>query len=280
MRIILFGLGSIGKRHFDNLRALRPGANIVIAEPQTSALLAACVPPGNAMLYAYRDWRQALAENSDVDGAIIASPTDAHVEQMAALADAGISFYVEKPLWNVDCGMQNANWERMMAVLSLVERHDLRCAAGFQYRYHAAVQASRETWQRNGHMSVVAYDDLLARYGATVGGTMASHPIDLALWTLGDWHKVDLFGDGTFLRGTIAHEGDAFSYFDIRMDTGPRQSRILTAGIAGMRIDNLTADNDMYERALAAWLDYIETGRHDGTLATLGDGLAMMRVLA
>ncbi len=287
MKIIVLGLGSVGSRHLANLMALRPSAHIVIAEPQSIEIGATYVDGAGNVLNMSHDWRQVLADNADADGAIIASPTGAHLEQMTALARAGISFYVEKPLWSDversdiigEWGVMGGEWYQMAHIVGRIEEHGLRCATGFQYRYHAAVQASREMWRRNGFMSVCAYDDLLARYGRTVGGTMASHPIALALWTLGGWHAVDLFSDGVMLRGAIAHEGTGFSHFDICMDAGARTSRIATHGQAGTSTAELKPDNDMYLRSLGAWLDYVETGKHDGMLATLADGMAVMRVL-
>lgn len=271
MKIILIGCGSIGSCHLANLMALRPAVELIVADPLPTS------PKGIDAQYS--NWRQAIEDYPDADGAIIASPTDAHLEQMTALAEASISFYVEKPLWSENRGTGGDEWQDIAHVSELIDARDLRCTTGFQYRYHAAVQASRETWRRNGFMSVCAYDDLLTRYGRTVGGTMASHPIDLALWTLGDWHAVDLFGDGATLHGAIAHEGMGFSHFDIRMNAGARTSRIATHGQAGTSIAELQPDNDMYMRSLGAWLEYIETGKHDGTLATLADGMAVMQVL-
>ena len=123
MKIIVIGSGSIGKRHAANIRALRPDARLVIADPKQQA------PRGAFQVY--RDWVEALQSHT-YDCAVIASPTEFHYEQLLACCERGIPALVEKP---------PATAAQLEHYRALVERYqDLRYAIGFQYRFHDKFQ--------------------------------------------------------------------------------------------------------------------------------------------
>jgi len=69
MKILIIGLGSIGKRHFENVRALRPDAEILVYDPERGL--------GNEGM---------LANLKHISAAIIASPTGTHFEYLDLLA--------------------------------------------------------------------------------------------------------------------------------------------------------------------------------------------------
>ena len=117
MKVLLFGLGSIGQRHARNLRVLRPNAEIVCVDPDDSISL-------------HTDWRAALADHPGADCAIIASPTPAHLDQAIALRVLSIPFYVEKPIGTPD---QAEQWTRL--------DNGFRCAVGYQYRFYSGFNA-------------------------------------------------------------------------------------------------------------------------------------------
>ncbi len=248
MKILIFGLGSVGKRHAANLRLLRPDALIRTADLNDTA--------------DYNDWLVALHTNDDADYAVIASPEQCHLEQMQALAEYGIRFYVEKPPCVV--GQIDAYRE----VVAKCARKNLDCAVGFQYRFHAftGFLPAMEPKQ----IEFASFDSLFGRYGATVQTTMASHAIDLALWTLGPAEVVNLKSDGVKLAGDIQHRHGGISEYDYRIDSEARESYIKLPG-ARVRI---LPDDTAYQKGLEAFLN-----RERGS-ATLADGLAVMEVLA
>lgn len=193
MKVILFGFGSIGQRHFANLKTLRPGVELYRYDP----------PKGMRIIDAPDHY----------DAAIIASPTEHHADHMAACGHTGTPFYVEKPL----------------GMLTVTTDFNT-CAVGHQYRFHHAMPAIRQAALKTGVLHFHARDSLLDRYGPDVDGIMAAHPIDTALWLLGPALSVGLVSDGVAMRGTIEHER-GYSTHDYRLDSGPRVSTV-TSGKA------------------------------------------------
>lgn len=258
VKVLILGVGSIGHRHGMNVRALHPRANLVLADPRfahpfpNQELIEAFDTPGNV----FADWRAALAAHPDATAAIIASPTDCHGEQMWALAQASIPFYVEKPLGTVD-----------------IPSDAVRCATGFQYRYHPAMPKVAHL-ARQRLLTFTARDDLLARYGPRVADIMGAHPIDTALRLLGPARRVSLDSDGVWLYGGVEHE-NGHSTYDLGMRAGQRVSRVSGASDA---VD-LPPNDEMYRDALTAWLAWVVGGVYTAPLATLADGLAVQRVL-
>lgn len=258
-KFLIIGMGSIGQRHAANLRGIWPNAHLVLADPairvrpEDQWIIDWTDSAGNI----FTDYRVALAAHPDATAAIIASPTAAHGEQMWALAEAGVSFYVEKPLGTVNPPIGIG-----------------RCATGFQYRFHPAMtKVARINTQR--HLMFTAYDDLLGRYGPHVAAVMASHPIDTAIRLLGPVEKVGLASNGVWLSGFIDHAHGS-SYYDIDMGSGPRVSRVDN----GNDFVDLPPSDAMYRDALSAWLGWVESGVYPPPLATLADGLAVEQVLA
>lgn len=254
MKILLFGLGSIGTRHRRNLLSLRPDAQVVAADPD------------EARAADYRDEWQMLIEHTDADGAIIASPTAHHAAQMQWLCDYGIPFLVEKPIGTID------ELAALRQLVEVVTRSEGRCAVGFNYRFHFALSIKPELAK---HLGFFGQDDLLARYGPDVGGIMVAHPIDTAIRLLGPPTEIRLQTDGVWLGGVIWH-GRKFSVYDFHMGRGPRKSEVLL-NEGGFP---LPPDDKMYRDELAAWLTWLEGGERDPRLATLADGLRVTEVLA
>ena len=254
MKFLLFGLGSISFRHYTNLRALRPDAEIVTADPDSFSGAD------------YTDPFQALAEHPDAAGAILASPTGFHVEQIEALAKAGVPFLVEKPPCQVG---ETHRLERLLPKLD-----GLPCAVGFNYRYHPALQ---ELGHRN--MIYLAREDLLARYGENVLEVTGSHMISIALWKLGRVLECNLQHDGRHLWGTSRHDSGLWltptCIYDAFIDRGPREARVIQDGL----FYELPPEPRMYFAELRDWLSWLDGGPRDPRLATLQDGLDVMQVL-
>lgn len=244
MKGILFGFGSIGQRHYANLKTLRPDCEIYRYDP----------PKGMRI----------IDSPTGYDAAIIASPTALHADHMGACWDAKLPFYVEKPLWALPQTRHGFNFDTGET-----------CAVGHQYRFHHAMPAIRASAQRAGEMSFCAYDDLLERYGPEVAGIMASHPIDTALWLLGPAKDVRLQSDGIFFGGEIDHERGR-SKHAYSMSGKTRFSTV----VCGEDVYDLDANNEMYLDALETWLRWVEGWPRDPRTCTLAEGVAVMEVLA
>ena len=256
MKVLIFGLGSIGGRHARNLRVLYPGVRPILVDPKFAGDFFSDGCP------AYSDWRLAFKLHSDADAAIIASPTEAHLEQAMALCDAGIPFYIEKPIGALD---QIAKFARLN-----VER----CAVGYQYRFHHVYEEATNIIRENGEARFRASENLLERYGPNCLSVIAAHPIDTAPWLLGPARKVELVADGLSVRGYIAHE-EGRSIHDYRIDVGPRVSMVES----NEHTWTLDANDDMYRDALSAWLAWIGGAERDERTATLQDGMDSLTVM-
>lgn len=94
-RLGLIGAGRMGRTHLDALRTSADVTVTGVAEPQP-ALRAAVRDAG---LPAFASAGELLAAGN-IDGALIAAPTDRHVELVAAVMAAGVPVLCEKP-----CGL-------------------------------------------------------------------------------------------------------------------------------------------------------------------------------
>ena len=91
MRIVLCGLGSIGRRHLRNVRELLPAADIsVLRHARTNE---PAPPEADRVIYSLDD-----ACALQPAAALICGPTTAHAEAAVALAGAGAHLFVEKPI--------------------------------------------------------------------------------------------------------------------------------------------------------------------------------------
>ena len=249
MKFVILGNGSIGQRHAANLRALRPEAEIITADPR-----------GNAT---HRDWRVALDIPGEITGVLICSPHDAHLEQIEAVNALGLPIFCEKPLCTI---AQTADG------LALAERVSVPFAMGFQYRFHDAF----ETIPSQVRLTFIGGDYLTYRYGLTVAETMTSHAIDLALQRLGLAEEVRFETDGIILAGEIVHQGGCCSAFNYDMECDFKISRIQ------WRYGSLELpkNNAAYVNELQAWLTLLDGGLRNPRLATLADAVAVQKVMA
>lgn len=252
MKIAFLGMGSIGRRHENNLKILRPQDLIAVYDP------------GRGIGTYYPTAQEFIHAHADADGVIIASPNEFHGQQIDAVLGRSLPAYIEKPLTSI------AQWTPTTREALLHFAPGSKVAVGYQYRFNVT-QDQIAQWVVKGRMRFEARDNLIERYGPTVIETMGSHAIDLALAVLGPARHVALFTDGRYFSGRVEH-ARGVSEYDMRIDVGPRTSTI------NGQPNNI--GNEVYLAALGAWLRWIETGEHDSRLATLRDGAAVMDVMA
>jgi myo-inositol 2-dehydrogenase / D-chiro-inositol 1-dehydrogenase len=180
--IAVFGAGRIGRIHARNVvahPALRlkylvdpaPGAAEVAA--QTAAVLA--------------DANQVLSD-PDIDGVILASPTDLHLEQCLQAVAAGKAVLCEKPL--------DLDLHRARAARARLTAPDVRLLLGFNRRFDPNFSTLQSRLQHGTvgtleSLQITSHDPApppLA-YVSTSGGLfkdMAIHDFDMARWLLGE----------------------------------------------------------------------------------------------
>lgn len=105
MRIYVVGLGSVGRRHLANARALGHDAE---------------------------GGRLDGAERFEPTAIVIATPTSAHLEGLLWAVDRGVHAFVEKPLASSSAGLAEQ--------LAAAEHAGLTVAVGYNLRFHPAVE--------------------------------------------------------------------------------------------------------------------------------------------
>ena len=194
MKFLIAGLGSIGRRHLRNLRALGQEDIILYRTHQ------ATLPDAElGDLPTYTELSLALGEKPD--GVIVANPTALHLEVAIAAAKAGAALFIEKPVSDNLAGLGE-----LQSALSLSLKPTM---VGFHFRFHPVlnqVKTLLESGQLGKPLSARAHwgeylpgwhpwEDYRRSYAARadLGGGVVntlSHPLDYLRWLLGEVETV------------------------------------------------------------------------------------------
>ena len=130
MRVVLVGLGSIGKRHLGNIRTLEPDAEVtVVRHARTND----AVPDGvDRVVYSIDE-----AVDSNPEVAFICGPTTRHADVGVALAGAGAHLFVEKPIAADSTSARRLIDAAVSANRSLVVGYNLRFLPSMRALRHA-----------------------------------------------------------------------------------------------------------------------------------------------
>ena len=203
MKILIAGLGSIGRRHLKNL--------ITLSEADT---------PHPVEVLLYRTHRSSLPEaelrqfpiETDLQAAlawgpqavIIANPTALHLDVAIPAAEAGCHILVEKPI--------SHNLERIDQLQAALQRGGGQLLVGDHLRFHPGLQKVKELLSQQAigrPLSLRAHwgeylpnwhpwEDYRKGYSARadLGGGVTltlSHTLDYARWLLGEVHSLWAF---------------------------------------------------------------------------------------
>lgn len=130
LRVAVVGLGSIGRRHLDNLGRLGVGRRIVVR--RASGANPAFAPPDDALVV----HSAAAALASGLDAAIVCNPTSEHVGTALEYLAAGVPVLVEKPISH---RLDEA--ERLVAAAN---RSGVRAAMAYVMRFHPAYRLAAD----------------------------------------------------------------------------------------------------------------------------------------
>ena len=130
-RVLVLGLGSIGRRHVNNLRQL--GVTRFISVRSGLGRSAETLPDVREV----PDLAGALAMRPDF--AVICNPTRLHVPTARDVARAGCPFLLEKPI--------SDSMEGVDELAALVRERQLWTVVGFNLRFHPALRAAKELIQ-------------------------------------------------------------------------------------------------------------------------------------
>jgi len=139
IRILIVGVGSIGRRHLSNLKTISAEMPMVLAIVDTiDSNREAAKKLGADELYSSLD--EALEDNS-FDAALICTPNDQHFEQVCKVLKEEIHVFVEKPLCT---DARNAGILANLAITS--KRHVM---VGCNLRFHSGVQTLSDALEAN-----------------------------------------------------------------------------------------------------------------------------------
>lgn len=218
MKILIAGLGSIGKRHIKNL--LKLGVKDIILYRHSGARDAEFDFP------VFDDLDKALEEKPDV--VFITNPTSLHMSVAIASARAGAHLFIEKPIsYNID-GIEE--------LLKIVKENGIVSFVAYQYRFHPALQKIKELINEGklgklifGRVEVGQYlpdwhpdEDYRKGYSAKTnmgGGAILTliHEIDYLTWMLGEPKSVSAV-TGHF--SSLEIDTEDLAELSIRYDNG------------------------------------------------------------
>lgn len=190
IKVLIVGLGSIGRRHLAAVHHVCPDAELVVL--RRSGGVDGVAVPGVGVVH---DMAGALAFGPDV--AIVAGPASHHVETAAILARAGVHLLVEKTLSNRLDGIDE--------LLSVAATGNLVLQVGYCLRFDAALGALKQALD-DGRIGRILglqaevgqylpdwrpdrdYRDTVSVRAELGGGALLelSHEIDVAGWLAGD----------------------------------------------------------------------------------------------
>lgn len=127
-RVLIVGLGSIGKRHLRLARKLLPQADIRVLRHQVSTSVPALADG------CFTTLNEAIAFAPQI--AVIASPASLHLAVASPLAGAGVHLLVEKPLSSSISGVAE--------LLATAEEHKVVLLAGYNLRHLPSLQQFRQ----------------------------------------------------------------------------------------------------------------------------------------
>lgn len=248
----LIGRGSIGRRHEQNIRTLRPNDNIFTIDPD---------PNSDADYNTFV--RKDLLHDSIV---YICSPTEHHMEHLSMALDAGAkAVYVEKPM--AEAG-----------VMIYSPKPKIPVVFGYQYRCHPTVKKIRSKHKGWDGAVFIAHENLSGKYNDSPLSIIACHIIDFCIWINGEALTSKCVDSG--FCSSVMMEQDFASTTNIFVDmlTDPRRSTAEIFRDGKAELFTIDRWDSMYTDYLAMFYNYIETGDPQD-LALWEDALRVQEVM-
>lgn len=293
-RVLVVGLGSIGKLHLRLARELLPHADIRVLRREEGML------PLEHANGGFSEMEQALAFQPQI--AVVANPAPFHLSAAQSLADAGVHLLVEKPLSIAAEGVQT--------LIESCRSRGLVLLTGYNLRYLPSLQRFRDLLQQNAIGKVLSVRCEIGQYlpswrpdtdyrqGVSArhdlgGGALLelSHELDYLRWIFGeiDWVeaclsrqsrlKIDVEDTAHLILG-FEPEADSHRLIGtlsmdlLRHDT----TRLCTAigELGSLRWDGLIGAVELFEAEAKNWRELFSYRHHreDSYRAEWGNFLA------
>jgi len=196
MKTLIAGFGSIGRRHFRNLKAL--GQTDIILYRTGKSTLPIDEIENVPVFYSLDE-----ALDHKPDAVIVANPTANHLEVAIKAAQHGCHLLIEKPI--------SHNLEGILELVESMSEHQTQVLVGYQFRYHPGLLATKQLLKGGTVGRPLSFraewgeylpawhpwEDYRKSYTSlkALGGGVVltlSHPIDYLHWLFGD--VADLLG--------------------------------------------------------------------------------------
>ena len=197
VRVLIAGLGSIGRRHLRNLRRLGV-ADILLYRSRPEPLDEAPELP------VFDDLSRALAARPTV--VVVTNPTARHLRVAAPAAEAGCHLFIEKPL--------SDSWSGVEDLLATIRRRRLIALVGFDLRFEPGLRRIKALLTAGAIGRVTAIQAQVGQYlpdwhpwedyrhgvsarMETGGGVILDliHELDYVGWLLGPVSSMACFAD-------------------------------------------------------------------------------------
>ena len=135
MKFMIAGLGSIGRRHFRNLREL--GEHDILLYRTHRATL-----PEDELTGIPVETDLAAALASKPGAVIVSNPTAFHLDVAISAAEMGCAILIEKPI--------SCSWDRVDELENAAFHSGSRILVGFQFRFHPTMKKAAELIRDSG----------------------------------------------------------------------------------------------------------------------------------
>jgi scyllo-inositol 2-dehydrogenase (NAD+) len=186
--VAVVGVGTLGKRHAENVRRAVPGAQLLaVADSDTSR---ASQVSGELEVEHHYNSIEALLERQDVHAVLIASPSKYHAHAIQVAAEAGKHVFCEKP---VALTLGEAD-----AALSAVAKARVQFQIGFMRRYDPGYASARKRIEAGEIGEPVIFKSvgrdkeppppsfLQSNVNGSLFSDSAIHDFDLVRWLMDD----------------------------------------------------------------------------------------------
>jgi len=197
VKVLIAGLGSIGRRHLRNLQVLGE-RDIILFRTHRSTL------PDDELSEFLVETDLKTALDHDPDAVIVSNPTSHHLDVAIPAARRGCDILLEKPI--------SHTMEGVTDLATVVRDEQVNVLVGYQYRFHPSLQKMNELlntgaigrpindrshwgeYRPNWH----PWEDYRKGYSARAdlgGGVILtlSHPLDYLRWLFGEVEEVWAF---------------------------------------------------------------------------------------
>lgn len=314
-KFLIAGLGSIGRRHLRNLRALGE-TDVVLLRSHRSTL-----PDEELAGYAVETDISTALRKHEPQAVVVSNPTALHLDVAIPALRAGCAVFVEKPVSHSSDGMDQLR--------EAAERAKGRVLVGFQLRYHPCLVEARRLMAEGRLGRLISarvhfgeylpawhpWEDYRAGYAARAdlgGGVLLTqcHALDYLPWIAGSvsavWGSLARLSDLEIdvedtVEVGLRFESGALGGLHLDYAQRPPSHRLDITGTTGsLMCDLMDGDLRYYDAAAGQWVNtelpqgwerntmFIEEMAHflsvvrgeSAPACSLEDGLRVMRLIA